>query len=74
MSDGVILEIIREYTGEAISPDAAFADLKIDSLEFVEIVREVESVFQVSIADEELANIHTVRDLIGRAENIRDSS
>lgn len=68
-----ILEIIREYTGETISPEAAFEDLKIDSLEFIEIIREVESIYQVSIPDEDLGSIHTVRDLIHRAGDVRHS-
>lgn len=70
-----VLEIIRDYAGGAvISPDAAFEDLKIDSLEFIEIIRDVENAYGVHIPDEDIKDIHTVRDLIHRAEDVRNSS
>ena len=70
-----VLQILRDYTGGAvISPDAAFEDLKIDSLEFIEMIRDVENAYGVQIPDGDIKDIHTVRDLMDRAEGVRHSS
>lgn len=72
MSHAAVLEIVREYTKASISPDARFDDLGIDSLEFIQIVADVENVIGVRIPNDALPRIHTVRDLI--AEAVRHSS
>lgn len=69
----MVLGIVRDYTkGTAVSPDARFDDLGIDSLEFIQIVREVEEIFSVVIPNDSLSGILTIRDLI--AEAVRLSS
>jgi len=47
---------------EAISMDSSFESLKIDSLDMVEIVMDIEEEFDVSIEDSE--NLKTVGDLV----------
>lgn len=70
----VVLEIVREYVPGAFSVDAPFADLSIDSLEFIQIVKDVEGVLNVTIPNEALSHIVTVRDLIAEIEAVRPSS
>lgn len=68
MRDAMVLGIVREYAkGPAASLDARFDDMDIDSLEFIQIVREVEEAFRVRIPDGSLAQIHTIRELIAEA-------
>lgn len=67
MTDGAVLSIVREYVGAAVSPDIAFDDLKIDSLEFIQIVKDVEQTFDITIPNDALQNIRTIRDLIQEA-------
>ena len=63
-----VMLIISEKLGvdtEQISPDLAFRDdLGVDSLDFCEVVWEVEKRFKLTIADEDLEQIHTVGDLV----------
>ena len=63
------LEKIREIIAakmdiepEKITEDASFEDMKIDSLDMVEIVMDIEDAFDVSIEAEE--NLKTVGDLV----------
>lgn len=60
-----VKEIIAEHTGvdEAeITPEAAFADFYIDSLDTVEILMEMEDEFGVEINVEEIGK--TIGDLV----------
>ena len=52
---------------EEISMDSSFESLKIDSLDMVEIVMDIEEEFDVSI--EEAENLKTVSDLVEFIEN-----
>lgn len=72
MSDGAILEIVREYTQATVSADARFDELGIDSLEFIQIVSDVENVLHIRISNDALPRIRTIRDLIREA--VRHSS
>jgi acyl carrier protein len=67
MNQAAILAIVREYAGMQVSPEAAFEDLKIDSLEFIAIVHDVEQTLHVIIPNDRLSGIHTIRDLVNEA-------
>lgn len=67
-----ILGIVREYTHATLSPEARFDELGIDSLEFVQIITDVESALHIRIPNEVLPKIRTVRDLLEEA--LRHSS
>lgn len=68
MREAFVLGIVREYAkGTSISADARFEDLNIDSLEFIQIVREVEDAFHIEIPNDALSRIFTIRDLMAEA-------
>ena len=49
---------------ESIAIDQTFADLKIDSLDGMNILFAVESEFDISIPDDQAAQIKSVRDMV----------
>ena len=54
-----------DVTKEECVPEASFIDdLGADSLDLVELIMEMEEVFGVEIADEELEKIRTIKDVI----------
>lgn len=63
-----IVEIISEVSGfepEEISPDANFfQDLEIDSIKAIEITVAIEKKFKISVRDEDVPNITTVREAV----------
>jgi acyl carrier protein len=63
-----VIKLVMEQldvTKEACVPEASFIDdLGADSLDLVELIMEMEEVFGVEIADEELEKIRTVKDVI----------
>ena len=63
-----VIKLVMEQldvTKEACVPEASFIDdLGADSLDLVELIMEMEEVFGVEIADEELEKIRTVQDVI----------
>lgn len=64
------LEAIRAEIGDC-SPEQSFQDLDLDSLDFIDLAQKMESVFSVTIADQDLAAVHTVGDLIACLERLR---
>jgi len=63
-----VIKLVMEQldvTKEACVPEASFIDdLGADSLDLVELIMEMEEVFGVEIADEELEKFRTVKDVI----------
>lgn len=49
---------------ESISLDSTFEDLKIDSLDGINIVFELEKEFDIEIPDEGVQNLHSVRETV----------
>ncbi len=77
--EGKVIDIIVEQLDvarEQCVPEASFVnDLGADSLDLMELIMAMEEQFDVSISDEELQNIVTIRnviDFIKRAECDRD--
>ncbi len=68
-----IIEIIAAHLGsdaDEITEDTNIADeLGADSLDIVEILIEIENEFDVSISDEEIPNLKTVRDIVEYVES-----
>ncbi len=65
-----IVEIISDKMDidkEDIAMDSTFESLKIDSLDMVEIVMDIEEEFDVSVEDAE--NLKTVADLVAFIDN-----
>jgi acyl carrier protein len=63
-----VIKLVMEQldvTKEECSLEASFIDdLGADSLDLVELIMEMEEVFGVEIADEELEKIRTIKDVI----------
>lgn len=63
-----IVEIIADISGfeiEEIKPDANFfQDLEIDSIKAIEITVAIEKKFKISVRDEDVPNITTVREAV----------
>ena len=72
----IMLERITKVLVDAIQVDEEdvklesnlYEDLKIDSLSAVELALELETEFDISIEDEELAKLETVQDIINLIE------
>ena len=50
--------------GKELTPETVFKDLKMDSLDLVDLVFEVEESLGIQFEDEELFTIKTVQDLL----------
>lgn len=63
-----IVEIIADISGfeeEEITPDKNFFnDLEIDSIKAIEITVAIEKKFKISVRDEDVPNITTVREAV----------
>lgn len=67
-----IVAIIAEkmdIPAESINPDSNFEDMKVDSLDMVEIVMELEDKFDIVI--EKTENIKTVRELADYIDTLK---
>jgi len=61
---GIIVEQL-DVTKEECVPEASFIDdLGADSLDLVELIMEMEETFGLTIADQELEKIRTIKDVI----------
>jgi acyl carrier protein len=71
-----IISIISEVSGfdeEVITPEKTLAnDLEIDSIKAIEITVAIEKKFKISIRDEDIPNIITVKDSIDLAKKIME--
>ena len=63
-----VIKLVMEQldvTKEECVPEASFIDdLGADSLDLVELIMEMEEVFGIEIADEELEKIRTIKDVV----------
>jgi len=55
---------LKKVAPETIAPDASLADLEIDSLDVVTLVFELEDEFRVSVPDDKIRSVRSVRDVI----------
>ena len=60
----VMLKELRKFSNKEISDDSNIKDLNIDSLDLLQLVVTLEKNMQISISDEELLSIKTVKDII----------
>jgi acyl carrier protein len=66
-----IIEIIAQTLGknkEEIKLETTFESLGCDDLDNVEIIMEVENIFNIKIADEDAESLKTVNDLVSYVE------
>lgn len=55
---------LKKVSPDTIAPDASLSDLEIDSLDVVTLVFELEDEFQVSVPDDKIRSVRSVRDVI----------
>ena len=71
-----IISIIAEISGfeeEEITPDKNFFDdLEIDSIKAIEITVAIEKKFKISVRDEDVPNITTVREAVVLVNSLID--
>jgi acyl carrier protein len=69
-----VISIIAEIAGveeEEITPDTKFnEELEIDSIKAIEITVALEKKFKISIRDEDVPNITTVRQAVEQVTNL----
>lgn len=66
---GIIMEQL-DVTREECVPDASFLDdLGADSLDLVELIMEMEETFATQIADNELQQIRSIKDVLDYLRN-----
>jgi acyl carrier protein len=63
-----VCAIVDDYRGDndgnGVTPDMALKDLKLDSLDVVEIVMEIEDEFNTDLDDTKLENCTTVQQIV----------
>ncbi|HUS06727.1 MAG TPA: phosphopantetheine-binding protein [Bryobacteraceae bacterium] len=78
MSESLIDRVTRviaetqHIPAAAILPQNTFEELKIDSLDGINILFALENEFNISIPDEQAKGIQSVQDLTGRLANLLD--
>lgn len=76
MSDDILKRVIRviaetqRIPEDSISPDATFEDLKIDSLDGIQIAFAIENEFNINVPDDAIKTIRGVRDLAEGVEKL----
>jgi acyl carrier protein len=71
---GLVVASIARIKGiapETIRLDSAFEDLKMDSLDGLDLFFELEEAFDLTITDERARSLRTVRDIVGEIEKLR---
>lgn len=65
----VIAKVLR-IPVESVTVEKSFEELKIDSLEAINIVFEVEEEFGITVPDDQLAALHSIRDVVEGVEKL----
>ena len=79
MSDDLMTRVIHVIAAtqhiplETITADSTFQELKIDSLDGINILFALENEFNISIPDEQAKTIRTVRDMAAGVEKLTAS-
>ena len=77
MSDDVMARVIKTIAetqripADTIHPESTFEELKIDSLDGINIVFAIENEFDVSVPDDAAKSIRSVADLAAGIEKLR---
>jgi acyl carrier protein len=76
MSDEIVARVIaviaktQHIPPESVTIDKTFEELKIDSLDGMNILFEVENEFDVSVPDDQVPTIRSVRDMVEGIERL----
>ena len=66
---GIIMEQLDVTREECVSEASFLDDLGADSLDLVELIMEMEETFAIQIADNELQQIRTIKDVLDYLRN-----
>lgn len=61
---GQVAQIIERETGQKVSADTKLESLDLDSLEFLELIMEIQRETGIEIPDAKIAELVTVGDLV----------
>ncbi|WP_084270831.1 acyl carrier protein [Mycoplasmopsis sturni] len=67
-----IFKELKGYTKKSFDEETLISDLGIDSLDFAELIIDAEETFEVTIDDNKLNDVKTVRDVILLIENSKN--
>lgn len=72
LADRVVatLASVKHIPPETISLEARLEDLKVDSLDRITLLFELEKAFDIAIPDEQLAEVRTVADMVAGVERL----
>lgn len=76
MSEDILRRVIRviadtqRVDASAVTADTTFEELKIDSLDGINIIFAIENEFGISVPDEEALNIRSVRQMAEGVEKL----
>ena len=76
MADDVATRVIRvigetqRIPVDTITPDSTFEELKIDSLDGINVVFGIENEFDINIPDDAARSIRSVRDVVDGVEKL----
>ena len=62
-----LLQLILDETGKVVVPDTPLESLKMDSLEFVNLILQVDNTFNSKISDLAMIRINKVSDFLTEA-------
>ncbi|UUD36451.1 phosphopantetheine-binding protein [Mycoplasmopsis citelli] len=67
----IVFEELKKYSKKPFNEETLLEELKIDSLDLVEIVVDAEEHFNIEIPDAELIKIKKISDIILLIENLK---
>lgn len=65
----LIYDKLRSFTNKSFKDDDDIYSIGIDSLDFVELITDVEEKYKIEITDEELLKVKTVKDVVDLIES-----
>lgn len=73
-----IEDVLRRHakaSSPVIAPDSSIQDqLEIDSMDFVDVLVDLEEKLDIQIPDDDVIDVETIADLVGVIERLRDSA
>ena len=72
-----IADIVRHHLAIdesiAITPESSLKEMKIDSLDVVEIIMKIEDAFEIEIPDEKFKDFHNLGDIADYIKSVKES-
>ena len=69
-----MIVLAREVPGAMIAKTTRFADIDMDSLDFIDLIGKVEDEFDITLANAKLSQVRTVADLSALVKAAHDLS